>query len=118
MVVTSCRKLFTLGLSAVAFGHPLSGFHLAGIVAVFTGVLLNANGDMRCSRCLVLPAIAVMLAILASELVSPAEAAALMSPAPVAIGLDALPTPPSAPLRTELVRTLQQVRDYLGVRLL
>ena len=49
-LITSCRKLFTIGLSSLLFSHPFNGFHVAGSLSVFAGVLLNANADQRC-RC-------------------------------------------------------------------
>ena len=67
-IVTSCRKLFTIGLSSLAFGHPLSGFHVAGVLAVFCGVTLNAYRDRACSRLLVLPALLAMVVLVALEL--------------------------------------------------
>ena len=68
VVVTSCRKLFTIGISSLAFGHPLSGFHLAGIAAVFLGVLCNANREQRCSQAVALPALAGLAVVVALEL--------------------------------------------------
>ena len=59
-VVTSCRKCFTIILSALLFGHVLTGFHLAGVASVFAGVLLNANLDLRCSRVILIPILCLM----------------------------------------------------------
>lgn len=68
VVVTSCRKLFTIALSSLAFGHPLTGFHLAGVLAVFLGVVLNANHDRACSRLVAVPAVLLLMALLVVEL--------------------------------------------------
>ncbi len=68
VVVTSCRKLFTIGVSAVVFSHALNLFHVLGVAAVFAGVLWNANGEMRCSRGLAPPALALMALAVALEL--------------------------------------------------
>ena len=68
VVVTSCRKLFTIALSSLAFHHPLTGFHLAGIAAVFLGVLLNAERERRCARVVVGPAVVLLCALVALEL--------------------------------------------------
>jgi len=67
-VVTSCRKLFTIALSSVAFSHPLNGFHLIGVSAVFCGVLWNANSELRCSRFLTPPTLVLVAAVVAIEL--------------------------------------------------
>lgn len=72
-IVTSSRKLFTIALSSLVFEHPLNGYHVAGVLAVFVGVLLNANAKLACSRLLVLPALAAVLALLLSQ-VMPLEA--------------------------------------------
>ena len=53
-IVTSSRKLFTIALSSVIFGHPLNGYHVAGVSAVFLGVLLNANANLACRLALTL----------------------------------------------------------------
>ena len=48
-IVTSCRKLFTIALSSVLFGHPLNGYHAAGVLCVFLGVEpadLRARADL------------------------------------------------------------------------
>jgi len=68
VIVTSCRKLFTICLSSVLFGHPLNGFHLVGVACVFGGVLWNANADMRCSRWLAPPALVVAALLVGVEL--------------------------------------------------
>lgn len=83
-IVTSSRKLFTIALSSVLFGHPLNGYHVAGVAAVFLGVLLNANANLACSRALVLPALAAAAALLASQLLPPEIVEATVSPATVA----------------------------------
>ena len=70
-IVTSSRKLFTIALSSVLFGHPLNGYHIAGVAAVFLGVLLNANASLACSRVLVLPALAAAAVLVASQLLTP-----------------------------------------------
>lgn len=67
-IVTSCRKLFTIGLSSLAFGHPLTGFHVAGVLAVFIGVLLNASREQRCSKCVALPVLLMLAMMLVLEL--------------------------------------------------
>ena len=67
-IVTSCRKLFTILLSSLAFHHPLTGFHAAGVLSVFLGVILNANHDLRCSRWVALPVLLVMSLLLTVEL--------------------------------------------------
>ena len=72
-IVTSCRKLFTIALSSVLFGHPLNGYHAAGVLAVFIGVLLNANAG-RC-RTLVVPALCLVAGLMLSQ-VMPADAPA------------------------------------------
>lgn len=68
VVVTSCRKLFTIGLSSVLFRHPLNGFHVLGVSAVFGGVLWNANSDLRCSRLLAPVSLLAVALIVALEL--------------------------------------------------
>ena len=68
VLVTSCRKLFTIGLSSLAFGHPLTGYHIAGVSGVFVGVVLNAFRERACSRLLVLPALLAVVAIVGIEL--------------------------------------------------
>ena len=68
VLVTSCRKLFTIGLSSLAFGHALTPYHLLGVGAVFVGVLLNAERERPCSRVLVGPCLLLMLAVLALQL--------------------------------------------------
>ena len=68
VVVTSCRKLVTIGLSSLLFGHALNGFHLVGVAAVFGGVLWNANSDLACSRWLAPPALVLIALIVALEL--------------------------------------------------
>ena len=68
VLVTSCRKLFTIGLSSLAFGHPLTGYHIAGVSGVFVGVVLNAFRERACSRFLVLPALLAVVAIVGIEL--------------------------------------------------
>ena len=68
VLVTSCRKLFTIGLSSFIFRHPLNSFHVIGVGAVFAGVLWNANSELRCSRWLVLPALLVVGLAVAMEL--------------------------------------------------
>lgn len=59
-IVTSCRKLFTILLSTLSFHHPLTGFHVAGVLSVFLGVVLNANADLRCSKLVAPPALLMM----------------------------------------------------------
>ena len=49
----------------------LNGYHLAGVSAVFLGVLLNANAGLACSRALVLPALAAAAVLVASQLLPP-----------------------------------------------
>ena len=71
-IVTSCRKLFTIALSSVLFGHPLNGYHAAGVLCVFLGVLLNANAGRCCSRTLVVPALCVVAGLMLSQ-VMPAD---------------------------------------------
>lgn len=73
-IVTSCRKLFTIALSSVLFGHPLNGYHAAGVFAVFLGVLLNANAGRCCSRTLVVPALCLVAGLMLSQ-VMPADPA-------------------------------------------
>ena len=80
MLVTSCRKIFTIALSALAFGHPLNGFHMAGVAAVFGGVLLNAHSERRCARLLALPALVAMGVLLATECLQPLPAATADAP--------------------------------------
>ena len=46
-LVTSCRKLFTIGLSALAFRHPLVGFHFVGTPLA----ALPASPRASLSRC-------------------------------------------------------------------
>jgi UDP-galactose transporter B1 len=67
-VVTSCRKLFTIGVSAVVFSHPLNYFHVLGVAAVFAGVIWDVYGDLGCSRALAPPALALMAFAVALEL--------------------------------------------------
>jgi drug/metabolite transporter (DMT)-like permease len=67
-LVTSCRKLFTIVLSSLAFGHELTGFHVASVLSVFFGVVLNAHRERACSRSLAAAALLVMLAIVSLEL--------------------------------------------------
>ena len=70
-IVTSSRKLLTIALSSLLFHHPLNGYHLAGGLAVFVGVLVNANAKLACSRVLVLPALAAVLALVLSQVMPP-----------------------------------------------
>ena len=67
-VVTSCRKVFTIGVSAVVFSHPLNYFHVLGVAAVFAGVIWDVYGDFGCSRALAPPALALMAFAVALEL--------------------------------------------------
>jgi hypothetical protein len=83
-IVTSSRKLFTIALSSVLFGHPLNGYHVAGVCTVFLGVLLNANASLACSRALVLPALAAAAVLLASQLLPLEVVEATVAPATVA----------------------------------
>ena len=50
------------------FRHPLNGFHVLGVGAVFAGVLANSNSELRCSRWIVAPALAILLLAVAIEL--------------------------------------------------
>ena len=68
VLVTSCRKLFTIGLSAVVFHHPLSMYHMLGVGAVFLGVLLNAERDRSCSPVVALPALLLTAGVLGLQL--------------------------------------------------
>ena len=68
VIVTSCRKIFTIGLSAALFHHPINGFHVVGVAGVFAGIFWNANAEMRCSRCLAPPALCVMVVVVSIEL--------------------------------------------------
>ena len=68
VIVTSCRKLFTIALSSLAFAHPLTAYHLVGVLSVFLGVLLNANHERVCSRWLVLPALLLTASVVAIQL--------------------------------------------------
>ena len=61
-VVTSCRKLFTILLSAAAFAHPLNGFHAIGAAAVVGGVLLDANAERAAAKALLPLALALAAA--------------------------------------------------------
>ena len=68
VLVTSCRKVFTIGLSAVVFHHALSYYHIVGVSAVFLGVLLNAERERAFSQLLALPALLLTAAIVALQL--------------------------------------------------
>ena len=67
-VVTSCRKLFTILLSAAAFAHPLNGFHAIGAAAVVGGVLLDANAERAAARALLPLALALVAAAAAVQI--------------------------------------------------
>ncbi|KAL1527360.1 hypothetical protein AB1Y20_016030 [Prymnesium parvum] len=77
-VVTSCRKCFTIVLSVVLFGHVFTGFHLAGLVSVFTGVLLNVNLNLGCSRVLLPPALFVASVITFTLVSQPSQGGLLV----------------------------------------
>lgn len=68
-IITSCRKIFTIALSSLVFGHLVNGYHVAGIGGVFAGVLLNANAELRCSRLVAAPVLVALLLVCASQLV-------------------------------------------------
>ena len=67
-VVTSCRKLFTILLSAAAFAHPLNGFHAIGAAAVVGGVLLDANAERAAAKALLPLALALVAAAAAVQI--------------------------------------------------
>ena len=68
VVITSCRKLFTIALSSLAFGHQLTGFHLVGVGTVFLGITLNVYADARPSRLLAPPSLLAVALLVALEL--------------------------------------------------
>lgn len=97
-VVTSCRKCFTIILSALLFGHVLTGFHVAGVASVFAGVLLNANLDLRCSRVVLLPTLCLMALVCYALVGQPPQGGLLV------FGLlkDALATPLYQPAQVSI----------------
>ena len=79
-VVTSCRKICTIALSSLVFHHLVTGYHLAGVLAVFGGVLLNACGSMRCSRYVAVPALAIVALVVTSQLAAQCAAPSRTAP--------------------------------------